>query len=278
MGYKIENVVKDPVDARDKIAGFTSTREFNYDLLDFVREIENQENIGSCVGHSGVSALELMAFKRGRNVNLSRLFAYYNVRLIDNRIGEEGAYIRSIMKSINKWGLPPEEVYPYITAKENIAPSKEVYDIASRFKVTKYERVPLVKESISGAIDSGYPIVFSMNIFDDFFSMCPTLDATFYKAMGAEAGGHAMVIVGYNKAGVIVENSWGKAWGYNGLANISWGIFFRDAHDAWIATEYVELPPKPVTPVKPTPKGKTNAKLVYFFNNVVNSLKKIFGR
>ncbi len=278
MEYKIENVVKDPVDHRDKIAKFSSTREFNFDLLDFVREIENQENIGSCVGHSGVSALELMATKKGKKTNLSRLFAYYNVRLIDNRVGEEGAYIRSIMKSINKWGLPPEEIYPYITAKENLLPPKEVYDIATRFKVTKYERVPLVRENIAGAIDAGFPIVFSMDLYDDFFSMCPALDPTFYKGVGAEAGGHAMVIVGYNKGGVVIENSWGKYWGFNGLASISWEVLFRDAHDAWIATEYVDLPEKPVTPIKPTPKPKVSKKLVYFFTNLVNSLRKIFGR
>lgn len=276
MDYRIAGIRKDPVDARDKIAGFSSTRESNYDLIPFVREIENQENIGSCVGHSGVSALELMVSKKGKNVNLSRLFAYYNVRLIDNRVGEDGAYIRSIMKSINKWGLPPEEVYPYLTLNENVAPPQTVYEIAKRFRVTKYERVPLVKKNIAGAIDAGFPIVFSMDLYNDFFSMCSSLDSTFYKGTGASAGGHAMVIVGYNKTGVVVENSWGKFWGCTGMCSISWEILFKDGHDAWVATEYVDLPP---TPPKPAPKLniKINPKLVAFFA-IFASIKKIFGR
>jgi hypothetical protein len=60
-----------------------------------------------------------------------------------------------------------------------------------------------------------------MVVYEDFF---------FYKSgiyqhtTGAMAGGHAVMIVGYNEAQKywIIRNSWGEDWGENGFAKISW--------------------------------------------------------
>lgn len=38
-------------------------------------------------------------------------------------------------------------------------------------------------------------------------------------------GGHAVLICGYNKHGVIIQNSWGKEWGKWGFGLISWNAF-----------------------------------------------------
>ena len=38
-------------------------------------------------------------------------------------------------------------------------------------------------------------------------------------------GGHAVLVVGYNPAGVWVENSWGSDWGQDGFGFIEWPAF-----------------------------------------------------
>lgn len=38
-------------------------------------------------------------------------------------------------------------------------------------------------------------------------------------------GGHAVLIVGYNKHGVFIQNSWGKKWGLYGFALLPWALF-----------------------------------------------------
>lgn len=280
--YIIEGIVQDPVDDRDLVFGNTSSNESNNNMVQYVREIEQQGSIGSCVGNSGVSALELMCFKNGVNVNLSRLFAYYNVRMVDDRIGQEGAYVRSIFKSINKYGLPTEEQYPYDTSLQNDAPSQEIYDLAAQFIVTKYEKVYLNwKSNVKGAIDSGFPIVFGIEIFDDFYNMPYWLEAKSYKATGKSLGGHAMVIVGYDKDFVIVENSWGKSWGNDGLCAISWEILARDGMEGWVATEIKMVSPEPEPipePIKPEPvEPPTPKPKIGFFARLIAFLKSLFG-
>lgn len=45
---------------------------------------------------------------------------------------------------------------------------------------------------------------------------------------GVFDGGHAVTVVGYNKEGFIIKNSWGKAWGEKGYAVVSY-----DYHKLW---------------------------------------------
>lgn len=41
-------------------------------------------------------------------------------------------------------------------------------------------------------------------------------------------GGHAVLICGYDKQGVWIQNSWGKDWGEWGFAKVSWTAFDRE--------------------------------------------------
>lgn len=41
-------------------------------------------------------------------------------------------------------------------------------------------------------------------------------------------GGHAILICGYDKQGVWIQNSWGKGWGEWGFAKIPWDVFDRE--------------------------------------------------
>jgi C1A family cysteine protease len=269
--YKIENIIQDPVDSRDYIFSNTSSNVSNYSLVKFVREIEDQGSIGSCVGNAGVSALELMCYKNGTHVNLSRLFAYYNVRFVDGRVGQEGAFLRSIFSSINRFGLPTEEEYPYIIEKQNQTPPQEIYDLAKKFIVSRYERVFLnQKASVKGAIDSGFPIVFGIDIKEDFYNIPSVLNADSYAAIGNSIGGHAMIIIGYDEKGVIVENSWGNQWGDKGLGAISWEILARDAYDGWVATEIKRVDDIPVP--EPQVEDGIFAKIIAFFKSIWKQL------
>ena len=80
-----------------------------------------------------------------------------------------------------------------------------------------------VDEVIDGIISTG-PVVLGINWYDGMYE-APNGVLT---VSGPQVGGHCILAVGYNvsskKAGgeatVILQNSWGRGWGVNGLAEI----------------------------------------------------------
>ena len=48
-------------------------------------------------------------------------------------------------------------------------------------------------------------------------------------------GGHAFAIIGYNRDGFIIQNSWGAVWGSGGRAVLSYEDWLDNAMDCWIA-------------------------------------------
>ena len=49
------------------------------------------------------------------------------------------------------------------------------------------------------------------------------------------SGGHAFALVGYTDQGFIVQNSWGKNWGYNGFALLTYQDWLKNGNDAWVS-------------------------------------------
>ena len=49
-------------------------------------------------------------------------------------------------------------------------------------------------------------------------------------------GAHSFAVVGYNRFGFVVQNSWGLAWGTDGFAVLSYDDWLDNAMDAWVAT------------------------------------------
>lgn len=47
-------------------------------------------------------------------------------------------------------------------------------------------------------------------------------------------GGHAFALLGYTPQGFIVQNSWGKSWGWQGLALLPYQDWLAHGHDAWV--------------------------------------------
>ena len=48
-------------------------------------------------------------------------------------------------------------------------------------------------------------------------------------------GGHAFALVGFNRDGFIMQNSWGREWGAGGFAVLSYADWLANAMDAWVA-------------------------------------------
>ena len=53
--------------------------------------------------------------------------------------------------------------------------------------------------------------------------------------LSSGGGGHAFAILGYTADGFIIQNSWGKGWGSNGLAVLTYADWLTNSWDCWVA-------------------------------------------
>lgn len=246
---KLSGYRPDPHDPRDILfstfltegRAVTSTGPV-VDLRPMCSPVENQLQVGSCVGNAVVGGLELLEnLRHGKYVDLSRLFTYYNARAaIQETEQDAGSNIRDAMASLSALGVCEEVDWPYDPDKVLIRPSWSAYRKAFAHKIDKYYRITGTGQGridqIESALRSGAPVAFGADVYEPFF---------YYKsgpcAMpgGRLLGGHAMLIVGFDsdRRVLFVRNSWGKNWGVDGYCEMPYDYLdAANANDFWAMT------------------------------------------
>jgi C1A family cysteine protease len=212
------------------------------DLRRLCSPVENQWHVGSCVANAIVGALEMLKIRdTGKHTELSRLFLYYNSRLMHRAVNvDKGTYIRLAMGTLAGLGTCTEAKWSYDPARVNIRPSWGSYREAFPHKIDKFysidadgdERTSFVKK----ALESIHPVVFGMSVDQAFMSYA---GGVLVKPTGDSLGRHAMMICGYNdnEGCFTVRNSWGTGWGEEGYVKLAYD-YFDEAHarDFWVPT------------------------------------------
>ena len=187
--------------------------------------VEDQGQLGSCTANSLVGALEFLENKDGTSyVDLSRLFIYYNERVIEGTIDQDsGAFIRDGIKSLAKQGVCPESDWPYKIATFRKRPSVSCYRTAKKHRIISYHRINTVDEMRSCLTD-GFPFVFGFTVYESFESQKVAKSGVVDLPAAKEkvVGGHAVMGVGYDdsKKRFLIRNSWGADWGRKGYFTI----------------------------------------------------------
>lgn len=86
------------------------------------------------------------------------------------------------------------------------------------FKIDQYAMVGSI-QALKQAIVLNGPCIGGLPVKD-------SKRADFWKGFGNE-GGHAVAIVGYDKDGFLIRNSWGKSYGYDGYMHLPYEDFNR---------------------------------------------------
>jgi C1A family cysteine protease len=234
-------VKADPQDWRDRYYNFArieSPRD-RVDLRPWASPVEDQLHLGSCVGQAVVGAYELLLNRLDKTkfTDLSRLFVYYNARLLDNITGEDvGAYVRDGVKAVNKYGVCSEQVWPYLINRFAEPPSIASYEDAKLRTIKKYYRIEKI-EDIVDALNADCPVVTSMNVYDSFDDLEYSKDyiLAMPKANENIIGGHAVTFVGYDlpKRLFLARNSFGEDWCMDGYFWVPFDYAERDFMDNW---------------------------------------------
>jgi C1A family cysteine protease len=187
--------------------------------------VYDQGQIGSCTANAIGAALEhgQRRQKKARPATPSRLFIYYNERVMEGTVGEDsGAYIRDGVKSVNILGAPPETLWPYDEARFTEQPPKRAYTTALRHQALSYARVTPTTAALQSVLAAGFPIMFGFTVFETFESNEVAKNGRVPMPASDERliGGHAVLLIGYDVTSGLnvweVRNSWSADWGDDG--------------------------------------------------------------
>lgn len=209
------------------------------DLRKWDSPIESQLDLGSCTANALASAYELMLLKEQPKefAELSRLFIYYNTRLIEGNLNEDsGGYIATGIDSLVKYGACAESLWTYNPDDFMTPPPASCYKDAEKRKITSYKQLSGVNDIID-ALANGIPVAFGMAVYDGFmdldrFSSVVQMPYTDEPV----TGGHAMCMVGYDlpKKLFLAKNSFGTSWGNRGYCWIPFAYAREDIFDIWV--------------------------------------------
>lgn len=209
------------------------------DMRTWASPVEDQLHLGSCIGQAIVGAYELLLKRQDptKFVDLSRLFVYYNARLIEGVEDEDvGAYVRDGIKAVQKYGICSESVWPYNIGNFAITPSVSSYNDAKTRNIKNYYRLLGITD-ILDALNNNWPVVVGMNVFMQFEDL--SSGECILKLPGPEEspiGGHAMCLVGYDlqRQLVLARNSFGADWCMGGYCWIPFDYVKSDVNDMWV--------------------------------------------
>ena len=202
--------------------------ELNIDLRSVMPPIMNQGALGSCSAFSISGAYEAeMIRQKQPTFEPSQLFFYWNSRCAENTVTtDSGAMIHDGIKTIEQYGVCPEQLWPYNTTLFAVKPSDEAYSAALRHKAITCNPVAVDLLDIQRVLSSGFPVIAGITLFPEF--ECAEVARTGVVPMPSgklhAIGGHAVLIVGVddNKQQLIMRNSWGDQWGDSGYFYISY--------------------------------------------------------
>jgi hypothetical protein len=240
---RIFNARPDTLDFRDKMYTPTLIEVPTTVPIDsYLRHkipVLDQGQEGACTGFGLATVANYLLARRvcvpDRNCVSPRMF-YELARRYDEWPGEaySGSSARGAMKGWNKHGVCAEEDWKYeVEEDQRDGFTHERMASAKRRPLGAYFRVNhLDLIAMHAAIAEVGVLYATANVHEGWQSVRKDGKITLSdKALG----GHAFAIVAYDERGFWIQNSWGKSWGRNGLAHVTYDDWLKNGTDVWVA-------------------------------------------
>ena len=237
-------LLPDPPDVRDLPMGSVLPGGVKYppvvDYSMFMEGVRDQGNEGACVAF-GTCAMkeyqEKVEWSRNLQPHLSTRMLYSECKKIDGIPNVDGTYIRSAMKVLSTQGVCTEATWPYSPNHPGIPfPRYKIEALENRIKT--YAKIATIPELISSLYLNG-PCPIGFYVTSVWYQVPRTGIVKDPSPRASKRGGHCVCVVGYSPAGLKIRNSWGKSWGKDGYAVLSWAHVEKMMISCWSATDLV---------------------------------------
>jgi hypothetical protein len=173
---------------------------------------------------------------------------YNFARRYDEYEGEDydGSSCRGALKGFFNHGVCLEADWPYskIGAKTHGQPRYGYAKRAADNTLGVYFRVDLTSITDLQAAIQEVGAVYVSSFTHEGWEQLPNLGelptqhadipVILFNGKPSQTGGHAYALVGFNREGFIIQNSWGEAFGAGGFAVLTYADWLAHAMDAWV--------------------------------------------
>lgn len=178
--------------------------------------------------------------------SVSPRMLYKFARRYDEYEGEnyDGSSCRGALKGWYHNGVCIESKWPYATGENGLPVAGWDSDSVERTLGVYYRISPQAITDLQAAIlevgaiyvssytHPGWDKVKTSAKPPSSHASLPVID---YDGKPSRRGGHSFALVGFNRTGFVLQNSWGRNWGAGGFAVISYADWLAHAMDVWVA-------------------------------------------
>ena len=210
-----------------------------FDMSDKMPPAGNQGIQQSCVAWAIAYALK--SYQENLELGQQYLFSpSYIYNQINNGLNAP-TYLTDALNILSEQGVCQINEMPYNENDWKTRPSQLARDNAKKFRIDFWRQVNVqdIKE-VKAQLAAGYPVIIGADVTKEFINDGFAKKANFvWSADGTSAGGHCMLLVGYNdnKRAFKVMNSWGTDWGDNGFAWIDYTFFPKAVKYGFVAKD-----------------------------------------
>jgi hypothetical protein len=245
--FKIANIGKYKLTA---VADTPDFRDWSYQpaLLKLAKKIDrpvrlkvlDQGEEGSCTGFALAAVINLLRQRSGNPGGVSARMLYEMAKRHDEWPGYryEGSSCRGAIKGWYNMGVCLDSKWPYVEGKPGYLTVAAAKDARST-TLGAYYRLGMRISDFHAALNEAGVIYCSADIHEGWDKPGKSGVIPF---AGESLGGHAFAIIGYDKRGFWIQNSWTRAWGDRGTALWTYEDWQQNISDAWVQRLAVPTP------------------------------------
>lgn len=204
-------------------------------------KILDQEDEGACTGFALAAVINILRKRNGRTGRISQRMLYEMAKRHDEWRGYkyEGSSCRGAIRGWYNMGVCSDKLWQYVAGKPRFLTVPAAKD-ARKNTLGAYYRLGTRLSDFHAALNETGVIFCSADVHDGWEK--PAKTTGIIPMHKKSTGGHAFAIIGYNKKGFWVQNSWGEKWGNKGTALWLYEDWQQNISDAWVLRLGLETP------------------------------------